>query len=216
MTDNSIINSTQASGGKVWNPYNKAEEKQKTAGFSSLRSKPIFFIPAILIYLVGTTLLVIKGLHTIDYASDSSVKNFVRSNVFYQEMHHVSVLDIFLVQVLAISVTILLMAIMLITARIIRTKSKKNPRNFVNGIIIATAFLDMGIVVASMCLSIDHSSNEGYKAWLQQELGVETVNRIVPEGSTESLFQGKDGNYKLEVDTQENYKLYKLIKVEGK
>jgi len=216
MTDTPVINPSQASGGKVWNPYDKKEEKPKSSGFPNWMSKPILFVPAILIYLVVTTLLVIKGLHTIAYASDSSAKNFVKSNVFYQEVHHVSLLDIFLLQLIAVSATILLMAIMLITTTIIRKKTKKNPNKFVNVIVIGTMMLDIAIVFASMGLSVDHSNNEGYNAWLQQELGVETVNRIIPEGSTESLFQGKDGNYKLEIDTQEEYKLYKLIKVEGK
>jgi hypothetical protein len=216
MTDTPAINPSQASGGKVWNPYDKKGEPSKISVFPGWTSKPSLFIPAVLIYLVVTTLLVIKGLHTIAYASDSSARSFVKSNVFYQEVHHVSILDIFLLQLIAVSVTILLMAIMLITTTIIRTKTKKNPRNFVNGMVIVTMLLDVGIVFASMSLATDHSNNEGYNAWLQQELGVETINRIIPEGSTESLFQGKDGNYKLKVDTQEEYKLYKLIKVEGK
>lgn len=218
MTDSPSISSSQASGGKVWNPYNKpAEEKQKTSDLlPSWMKKPILFIPTVIAYLVGTTLLVIKGINTITYATNSSSKNFVKSDVFYQAIHNVSLLDIFLVQLLAVSATILLMTIMLITARVIKTKTKKNPRNFVNGMVIGTMLLDIAIVFASMGLSIDRSSNEGYQAWLKQELGVKTVNRIIPEGSIESLFQGKDGNYKLEVDTQEKYKLYKLIKVEGK
>lgn len=217
MTDNPAINSSQASGGKVWNPYNKpAEGKQQTSDLlPSWMKKPIFFIPAILAYLVVTTLLVIKGLHTIAYVN-SPLKNFVKAGIFYQEVHRVSLLDMFLLQLIAISATILLMTIMLVTSRIIRKKTKKSPRNFINVMAITTIMLDLGIVFGSMCLPTQTSNNEGYDAWLKQELGVTTVNRILPGGTTETLLQGKDGNYKLEINDKEEYTIFKLVKAEGK
>ena len=205
MTDNSIINSTQASGGKVWNPYSGtgtlprlSKKSKRTFTLWQMLTAEIILILSFVVSLIPT------------YDKWNLITNPAAHHISNGSYYSTDVGDASGILFYSLSAVLLFMAGYL-AGFIVKTIYKNNTLNLVLKIFgwVSSFVIIAGLIFMPMKSLFNLLEQDSYDNWIKEELGVSELIYLQND-----FIQGKNGVYKVDQKKENGYYKFTVKKVE--